>query len=126
MHCAQNFPFRKQQSHLDVELPAGADDEHYLARLEETLPPLLEQVRPDLVLYDAGVDPHRDDRLGKLALTDAGLLARDRFVLHESLRRGLPVATVIGGGYDTDHPRLARRHALVFRAAEEEWTAHRL
>lgn len=73
-----------------------------IAELAKWLPDLLAQVRPDPVLYDAGVDPHRDDALGKLALTDAGLLRRDRYVLEECVRRGVPVATVIGGGYSKD------------------------
>jgi acetoin utilization deacetylase AcuC-like enzyme len=78
-------------------------------------------VRPDLVLYDAGVDPHMDDALGKLALTDAGLLRRDCFVLETCVRRGIPVTTVIGGGYSMDIDALARRHTLVHRAASEMW-----
>jgi acetoin utilization deacetylase AcuC-like enzyme len=126
MHCATNFPFRKQQSDLDVELPMGLEDDAYLAALAEVLPGLLEQVHPDLVLYDAGVDPHRDDRLGKLALTDAGLYRRDAYVLEHCLRWGVPVACVIGGGYDTDHERLARRHATVHRAASDLYHTLRL
>jgi acetoin utilization deacetylase AcuC-like enzyme len=126
IHCAQNFPFRKQQSHLDVEVAAGMEDDAYLALLADLLPGLLEEVRPDLVLYDAGVDPHRDDRLGKLALTDDGLYRRDRFVIETCLSRGVPTSLVIGGGYDTDHVRLARRHAIVFRAATDLWAEKRL
>ncbi len=119
MHCDANFPFHKQQSDYDVPLPVGMDDDAYLAELAKWLPDLLAQVRPDLVLYDAGVDPHRDDALGKLALTDAGLLRRDRYVLEQCVRRGVPVATVIGGGYSKDIDALARRHTLVHRAASE-------
>ncbi len=126
MHCASNFPFRKQESDLDVELPEGTEDDDYLATLAGLLPGLLEEVGPDLVLYDAGVDPHRDDRLGKLALTDAGLYRRDAYVIERCLRRGVPVACVIGGGYDTDHERLARRHSTVHRAASDLFHALRL
>lgn len=117
MHCAQNFPGRKQQSDLDVELPVGMDDRAYLAILRDHLPGLLEQVRPDLVLYDAGADPHGSDRLGKLALTDQGLHQRDLEVLSGCVARGIPVAGVIGGGYDHDLDALAARHALLHRAA---------
>ena len=81
MHCAVNFPGRKQISDLDVPLDEGTEDDEYLAKLAAYLPGLLSQVKPDLVLYDAGADPHRDDRLGKLALTDDGLYRRDRYVL---------------------------------------------
>jgi acetoin utilization deacetylase AcuC-like enzyme len=126
MHCARNFPFRKCASDLDVELDEGVEDEEYLRTLAGVLPGLLEQVKPDIVFYDAGVDPHRDDKLGKLALTDAGLHRRDRFVLEECVKRGMPVACVIGGGYDTDYLRLARRHATVIRAASEVFAEQRL
>ncbi len=71
VHCRENFPFRKQQSDLDIELPAGTGDDAYLAALESALPDLLDTWKPDLVLYDAGVDVHNDDQLGKLTLTDA-------------------------------------------------------
>ena len=117
-HAASNFPLRKQTSDQDLPLADGLDDEGYLAAVGPLLPDLLEQVRPDLVLYNAGVDPHRDDRLGRLALSDTGLLLRDRMVLEACLRRGIPVATVIGGGYDA-LPALVARHGLVFRAATE-------
>lgn len=119
MHCADNFPFRKQQSDLDVELPVGTEDDLYLRTLATVLPDLLSQVKPELVFYDAGVDPHKADKLGKLALSDEGLYKRDHFVLESCVQRGIPVATVIGGGYDTDHDRLARRHCTVHRAASE-------
>ena len=119
MHCQANFPFRKEVSDLDIGLPVGVDDEEYLRRLLSCLPELLEEVRPDLVLYDGGVDPHRDDRLGKLALTDAGLYRRDRAVLDLCAGRGIPVACVIGGGYADDTDVLARRHCLLHRAATE-------
>ena len=73
---------------------------------------MADQHPPDLVIFNAGVDPHRDDRLGRLDLTDAGLLRRDRLVLDAALRRQIPIATVIGGGYDALHP-LVKRHAIV-------------
>ncbi|MEB3351600.1 MAG: histone deacetylase [Cyanobacteriota bacterium] len=117
-HAASNFPLRKQTSDHDLPLPDGLDDEGYLAALGGLLPDLVEQVKPELVLYNAGVDPHRDDRLGRLALSDQGLLLRDRLVLETCLRRGIAVATVIGGGYDA-LPALVARHGLVFRAAAD-------
>jgi acetoin utilization deacetylase AcuC-like enzyme len=118
LHAASNFPLRKQCSDHDLALPDGMEDEAYLAAVGDLLPDLLSQVRPDLVLYNAGVDPHRNDRLGRLCLSDAGLLQRDRLVLELCLRRRVPVATVIGGGYD-DLAALVARHSLVFRAAME-------
>ena len=124
IHCQQNFPFRKQVSDLDVGLPAGLADEAYLAQLRARLPAVLATHRPDLVLLDAGVDPHRDDRLGKLALTDQGLLCRDRSVFDCCLARGIPVAAVVGGGYHEDVELLASRHCLMVRAASEALSQH--
>lgn len=118
MHCEANFPYRKSISDLDVDLPVGMGNVEYLACLRSHLPCLLERVRPDLVLFDAGVDPHVQDRLGKLSLTDSGLYARDRYVIHLCVRAGIPIACVIGGGYDRDIDRLARRHCLLHRAAD--------
>jgi acetoin utilization deacetylase AcuC-like enzyme len=78
----------------------------------------LTKVRPDLVFYNAGVDPHTDDRLGRLALSDAGLGRRDAYVLETFIAAGVPVAGVIGGGYDPDLEKLARRHAILHRTAD--------
>lgn len=117
MHCEANFPATKQQSDLDLPLPVGLDDDGYLQTLARVLPELLARVEPDLVLYDAGVDPHVGDRLGKLALSDRGLYRRDRQVLSTCAAAGVPVACVIGGGYDRDLPALVRRHALLYQAA---------
>lgn len=117
MHCEVNFPGTKQQSDLDVPLPVGMEDEAYLQTLASYLPDLLTQVRPDLVLYDAGVDPHLGDRLGKLALTDTGLYRREMQVLSTCVAAGYPVACVIGGGYADDLDALVYRHSLLHRAA---------
>jgi acetoin utilization deacetylase AcuC-like enzyme len=119
MHCAVNFPGRKQTSDLDIPLPEGMEDDDYLTTLQAYLPDLLSQVRPDLVLYDAGADPHKDDRLGKLALTNDGLFQRDLYVLETCAQSGYPVACVIGGGYGTNMEDLVYRHSLLFRAARQ-------
>ena len=117
VHGAKNFPVRRARSDLDVDLPDGTEDAAYLAAVAEHLPRLLREVRPDLVFYNAGVDPHRDDRLGRLALSDEGLAARDRYVLTACREAGVPVAGVIGGGYGRDEEALARRHAHLHREA---------
>jgi acetoin utilization deacetylase AcuC-like enzyme len=117
MHAAKNFPVRKAISDLDIELEDGIEDADYLTRLEDVLPGLIRQVGPDLVFYVAGVDPHREDRLGRLSLSDEGLAARETLVLEAALSRGVPVAGVLGGGYDVDVERLARRHLYLLRAA---------
>lgn len=126
MHCDINFPGTKQKSDLDVPLPAGMDDDAYLQILAKYLPDLLSEVQPDLVLYDAGVDPHASDRLGKLALTDTGLYRREMMVLSTCMAAGYPVASVIGGGYANDLDALIYRHSLLHRAASEVYRQYRL
>lgn len=117
MHCEKNFPAKKPPSDLDIALEKGVGDGEYLDTLSRTLSGLLERIEPDLVIYDAGVDVHQDDRLGHLELTDQGLYDRDRYIIEQCRSHGIPTACVIGGGYDADHMKLAWRHATVHRAA---------
>jgi acetoin utilization deacetylase AcuC-like enzyme len=126
MHCEVNFPGTKQKSDLDVPLPEGMEDEDYLQTLAHYLPDLLSHVKPDLVLYDAGVDPHVGDRLGKLALTDTGLFRREMQVLTTCISQRYPTACVIGGGYADDLPSLVYRHSLLHRAANGVYHQFRL
>ena len=119
MHCRTNFPARKQKSDLDIELEAGTGDETYLRRLEAALPDVLSTHRPDLVVFNAGVDPHREDKLGRLDLTDQGLERRERFVLESCRGRGVPLACVMGGGYAPDPERLAYFHTILYRVAND-------
>ncbi|WP_199555851.1 histone deacetylase family protein [Sandaracinobacteroides hominis] len=111
LHAERNFPVRKARSGRDVELADGMADAEYLDVLAAELPGLFDVARPQIVLVQAGVDPHVDDRLGRLALTDAGLQARDRMVREACLRAGVPFAVTLGGGYDRDVVRLGERHA---------------
>jgi acetoin utilization deacetylase AcuC-like enzyme len=119
MHCRTNFPLRKEKSDLDLGLEPGLGDDAYLRLLAEHLVGLLEEVRPDLVFYDAGVDPHEGDQLGRLALSAQGLWRRERFVLESCLKAGVPVAGVVGGGYSADLDQLARLHAILPRVATQ-------
>lgn len=121
MHAAKNFPHRKAESDLDLELEDGTGDAAYLARLDAVWPALLASVKPDLVFFNAGVDPHADDKLGRLSLSDAGLAAREARVLGACIEREVPVVGVIGGGYDPDVDRLAARHAILHRTAAKLW-----
>jgi acetoin utilization deacetylase AcuC-like enzyme len=125
MHCEANFPGTKQHSDLDVPLPQGMEDDDYLQTLAQYLPDLLTQVNPDLVLYDAGVDVHLSDRLGKLALSDRGVFCREMQVLSTCAAQGYPVACVIGGGYADDLNALVYRHSLVHRAATNVYHHYR-
>ena len=117
VHCGDNFPFRKQRSDLDVALPAGTGDRAYLEAVSTALDEALERGRPDLVLYDAGVDVYAGDRLGRLNLSLAGIVERDTLVLKRLRATGIPTAAVIGGGYDADIDALADRHAILHRVA---------
>ena len=123
IHCQKNFPHRKANSDHDIEIPPGTEDDDYLAIVSNTLNSLLEQAEPDLVLYDAGVDIYFGDPLGLLNITENGIRARDALVLETVTQRGIPVATVIGGGYDDDEHRLARRHAIVVEEANRIFNA---
>lgn len=111
IHAEKNFPARKAVSTLDVPLADGVGDEAYLGALSDTLPPLIDAVRPDIVLYQAGVDPFAGDRLGRLALSRDGLVARDRWMAHTLVARGIPFASTLGGGYGDDALEIAERHA---------------
>ena len=119
MHSQKNFPARKAVSDLDIGLPDGMADDEYLTTLAVHLPRLLEKVDPQLVFYVAGVDPHKDDRLGRLALTDDGLSRRDRYVLETCRTAGVPVAGILGGGYGNDVNAVARRHTFLHWVANE-------
>ena len=120
MHAEKNFPARKAVSRRDVGLADGTGDATYLAVLEEVLPEVIAESRPDLAFYNAGVDPHQDDLLGRLALSDEGVLRRDRTVIRLIRDQNIPLALVTGGGYGDDADAVACRHALVFRAAVEQ------
>lgn len=119
VHCRANYPAHKKQSSLDIALDPGTGDEGYLALADRVIAQVLDRVRPELVFYNAGVDPHAGDRLGRLALSDTGLLARERMVLDHCRRRRIPLTGVMGGGYDDDLDRLVARHALLHVAARE-------
>jgi acetoin utilization deacetylase AcuC-like enzyme len=94
-------------------LPDGVDDDEYLAQLQATLVPFLDEHRPDIILYQAGVDPFVEDRLGRLAVTHEGLIARDTLIADLALARGLPVASTVGGGYGDDVMAIAERHVAA-------------
>ena len=98
MHCAENFPFRKQSSDLDVAVPEGTGDAAYLAALDEVLAPLFAP-RPDLLIYQAGVDPLATDGLGRLCLTREGLQQRNQRVFDLARQHEVPTLVLMGGGY---------------------------
>lgn len=115
LHCEENYPFTKATSDLDRGLAKGTGDSGYLPALDEMLHRLdSTAIHADLIVYNAGVDPHADDRLGRLSLTDAGLAARDEMVFEWARAHRKPLCLVLGGGYDRDIDVIAERHAQVF------------
>jgi acetoin utilization deacetylase AcuC-like enzyme len=117
IHGARNFPFTKEVSDLDVELADGSGDDEYLWHLERALDETLERARPQLVFYLAGADPYEDDRLGRLKLTQRGLLARDDLVLSTLHARGIPVAIAMAGGYARNIEDSVAIHARTVQSA---------
>ena len=119
LHCRTNFPAKKQFSSIDVALEPDTDDRVYLKTLDVVVPSLLERIRPGLVIYVAGVDPHKDDKLGRLALTDQGLAEREARMLSWCQSRQLPLAVVLGGGYADNVEDIAERHAILHAVARD-------
>ena len=118
MHCEANFPFRKQQSKIDISLREGTGDEEYLAQLEVVLPQVFE-FRPDIIFYQSGVDGLYADALGKLKLTHEGLKRRDRLVMTAVRGSGVPFVVTLGGGYAKPIELTAEAHANTFRVAAD-------
>jgi acetoin utilization deacetylase AcuC-like enzyme len=126
LHCASNYPRLKAHSTYDVGLEDGLKDDEYLQVLEKSVNQALAEVEPDFVLYDAGVDVYEHDKLGRLKLTEAGIRRRDRWVLDRCVSLNIPVAAVVGGGYDKDVDALARRHAIVHEECAYVWRKYKM
>jgi acetoin utilization deacetylase AcuC-like enzyme len=121
MHGEKNYPLRKEQSDLDIALPDGCEDSFYLKQLEETLPKLVNEVQPDFVFYQSGVDVLATDKLGRLGMSMAGCRKRDSFVLNLLHKNNVPVAVNMGGGYSQRLADIVDAHTNTFRLAQEIW-----
>ncbi len=119
MHGKGNYPFRKEQSDLDIELADGTEDLAYLNKLKSTLPSLIERTEPDFIFYLCGVDILDTDRLGRLACSISGCKERDRYVLQACHDLGIPVQCSMGGGYSRDIKQILEAHANTYRLAQE-------
>jgi acetoin utilization deacetylase AcuC-like enzyme len=117
MHGAQNFPFKKDVSDLDVALPDGTGDREYLAALDQALTETLNRHQPDFVFYLAGADPYEGDRLGRMKLTIDGLRDRDEMVFERCRGIGLPMAVSMSGGYAPDIDAIVTIHTNTIRIA---------
>lgn len=122
LHGARNFPFRKEQGDLDVELPDGCDDHGYLEALDRAMDELDVRFSPGLVFFLAGADPYSGDRLGRLSLTADGLKERDRRVFDWCWARGIPVAFVMAGGYAVPIDDTVEIHCNTFSTAMDYWS----
>lgn len=118
MHGKNNYPFKKIPSTLDVELTDKMEDEEYLKLLTENIQRVFE-FNPEIILYQAGVDPLSEDYLGRLSLTKEGLMKRDRIVLYESKKRGIPVSMALGGGYSRPIEHTLIAYCGTYKTAKE-------
>jgi len=119
IHSESNFPFEKKQGWLDMSIPAGSNDDHYLTQINQILKEIDNRISPDIVLYDAGIDIFKEDGLGNLNISRKGIIQRDQIILEYFKNKRIPVATVIGGGYSIDPYELASRHSIIFETALE-------
>ena len=117
MHGQGNYPFKKEVSDLDIALPDFTTDEQFLAILNDTLPELINEQKPDFIFFLAGVDILATDKLGKLSCTIDGCKKRDEFVFKLCNKHGIPVQVSMGGGYSPDIKTIIEAHANTFRVA---------
>jgi acetoin utilization deacetylase AcuC-like enzyme len=117
IHGSRNYPFRRERSSIDVDLPDGAGDETFLSALDLHLPGILDDHLPELVIYLAGADPFRGDRFGRLSMSKEGLAARDGMVLDACRERGVPVVLTMAGGYGRDTEDTVDIHVRTLRIA---------
>jgi len=122
MHGAENYPFRKTHSDLDIALPTGTTDEAYLTALDHALDQAFEQAKPDVVLYQCGVDVLETDKLGKLKLSPEGCATRDRRVFEKCKRSDVGIACAMGGGYSPNISDIVSAHMRTFQLARALWT----
>ncbi len=121
LHGAKNFPFRKEPSDCDIELPDGCRDDDYLEALEQGLQQLEQRFEPDLLIYLAGADPHEGDRLGRLRISSDGMEARDRRVFDWAWQRRVPLAMTMAGGYGHDIETTVGVQLNTYRVALSHW-----
>ena len=119
LHGAKNFPFQKERSDLDVELPDGCEDDEYLSALERALAQFEDRFKADLLIFLAGADPYRGDRLGRLGLSMQGLQRRDKTVFEWAYSRRIPIAFSMAGGYSVPIDDTVQININTFRMAEQ-------
>ncbi len=119
MHGKKNYPFHKEISDLDIELEDGTDDKTYLSILDDTLQKLVDDIEPEFIFFQSGVDVIETDKLGKLGLTLNGCKERDRMVLNLAKQNNIPLCASMGGGYSARISDIIEAHANTYRLAQE-------
>ena len=118
-HGEKNYPFKKEKSDLDIELPDKTDDEFYINKLKEILPKVFDEFEPDFIFYLAGVDVLENDKLGRLSLSINGCKKRDQFVLELCKKNNIPIQISMGGGYSISIKDILEAHSNTYRLAQE-------
>tara|TARA_B100001115_G_scaffold46236_1_gene34327 strand:- start:34 stop:936 length:903 start_codon:yes stop_codon:yes gene_type:complete len=118
-HGEKNYPFKKEQSDLDIGFPDNTNDKFYLNKLQDVLPKVINEFEPDFLFYLSGVDVLESDKLGRLALTISGCKRRDKFVLELCRKNKLPVQISMGGGYSVSIKNILEAHSNTYRLAQE-------
>ncbi|EPZ8236404.1 histone deacetylase family protein [Vibrio fluvialis] len=116
-HCDKNFPARKPESDIDIALSREAGDNEFLSHFQAVVEMAVNLHRPDLIIYDAGIDIHQDDELGYFNVSTNAIFQRDCFMMRLARQHRLPMACVVGGGYRSDHQTLVPIHMQLFKAA---------
>lgn len=124
MHGRNNYPFHKERSDLDVELPDGMGDHEYLGLLRDTLPSLIEREQPDFAFYLSGVDILSTDKFGKLGVSLSGCRQRDEIVFTLLKDKKIPCAVAMGGGYSPRVKTIVEAHCNTFKTAAEVYNLH--
>lgn len=119
MHGANNYPLHKEQSDLDIGLKDFTTDDFYLKTLDVNLKALIDQIQPDFMFFQSGVDILDTDKLGLLSITREGCKARDRLVLQQARQHKIPLVVSMGGGYSPDFRDIIEAHANTYRLAQE-------
>jgi len=118
MHGEKNYPLRKEDSNLDIALPDKTEDKLYLSLLKESLPKIIDEVKPEIIFYQAGVDILKTDKLGRLSVSIDGCKKRDEFVLETCKKNNIPVVVTMGGGYSEKFSDIIEAHSNTYRSAQ--------
>ena len=118
-HGQKNYPFRKENSDLDLGFDDFTNDAFYLKKLKEIIPRVIDNFQPDFIYYLAGVDVLKNDKLGRLSMTIKGCLERDKFILNSCKKNNIPVQVSMGGGYSINIEEIIEAHSNTFRLAQE-------